>query len=519
MFRIDTPNKAVDLFGAGKHGFRDGDKVNGINATELSAAQQNALQEELAAIIEASGGTLNKANNAQVLEAIKRLIDAQSGNYALDTGVANAYVVALDPAITAYADGMTVRVKVVNANTGAATLNAGAGAVPLVNDVGGALAYGDVPAGGIFTAIYIASAGKFYINSIVQSQSDARLHGRNLMVNGSCMVDQLSVGALITPATSSYPIDNALYTCSVASKLQSQQVTNKLNSLGVTHAHQLSVLASYTPAASDSFIIYRPIEGVDFAKLRWGTADAQPVSLQIKLNAAIAGTYSGALRNPAGTRAYPFTATLAANTDTLVKIENIPGETSGVWPAGEGVVGAYVTLDLGSVAAFRTTAGAWATGNYVGATGAADFVSQANGSLFTYSEIQFEAGRVCTQFEKKSYKDELAACQRYFPVFNAIPSGARLSTGFAKSTTQAEFTFSLPTTTCKPVTAMTITNASGFSALIGTSSTVTTANALTSSSRNSASITTDVTGLTANQATVLIANNASCGIYFEGARI
>lgn len=74
MFRIDTPNKAVDLFGAGKHGFRDGDKAAGINATELSAAQQNALQEELAAIIEATSGTLNKANNAQVLAAIQSLI-------------------------------------------------------------------------------------------------------------------------------------------------------------------------------------------------------------------------------------------------------------------------------------------------------------------------------------------------------------------------------------------------------------------------------------------------------------
>lgn len=174
MFRIDTPNKAVDLFGAGKHGFRDGDKALGINPTELSAAQMNAYQEELAAIIEAAGIVLNKANNAQLLEALKRLIDAQSGNYALDTGAANAYVVALDPAIAAYADGMTVRVKAVNANTGASTLNAGGGVKSLVNDAGGALAAGDIPAGSVFTATYIQSADKFYITSLVQSQGDAR---------------------------------------------------------------------------------------------------------------------------------------------------------------------------------------------------------------------------------------------------------------------------------------------------------------------------------------------------------
>lgn len=174
MFRIDTPNKAVDLFGAGKHGFRDGDKALGINPTELSAAQQNALQEELAAVVEAAGVVLNKANNAQLLEALKRLIDAQSGNYALDTGAANAYVVALDPAIVAYADGMTVRVKAVNANTGASTLNAGGGAKSLVTDDGAALASGDIPAGGVFTATYIQAVDKFYMNSMVQSEGDAR---------------------------------------------------------------------------------------------------------------------------------------------------------------------------------------------------------------------------------------------------------------------------------------------------------------------------------------------------------
>ena len=174
MFRIDTPNRHINLWGVGKDGFRDGDKALGVNPTELSAAQQNALQEEILAVIEAAGGVPNKANNAQLLEAIQRLIDAQSGNYALDTGAANAYVVALTPAIVAYADGMTVRVKAINKNTGASTLNAGGGVVGLVNDVGGALADGDIPALSIFTATFITADNKFRLTSMVQSQADAR---------------------------------------------------------------------------------------------------------------------------------------------------------------------------------------------------------------------------------------------------------------------------------------------------------------------------------------------------------
>lgn len=77
MFRIDTPNKAVDLFGAGKHGFRDGDMALGVNPTELSAAQQNALQEEILGVIEAAGVVPNKANNAQLVEALQLIIDSR----------------------------------------------------------------------------------------------------------------------------------------------------------------------------------------------------------------------------------------------------------------------------------------------------------------------------------------------------------------------------------------------------------------------------------------------------------
>lgn len=143
-------------------------------ATKGGAFWFHQIGEELRAVLVAAGLTPSTATNTQLLDAIQRLIDAQSGNYALDTGTAGAYVVALNPAITAYSDGMTVRVKAVNANPGASTLNAGGGVVALANDVGSALVGGDVPAGSIFSATFIASANAFWITSMVQSQGDAR---------------------------------------------------------------------------------------------------------------------------------------------------------------------------------------------------------------------------------------------------------------------------------------------------------------------------------------------------------
>lgn len=70
MERINTTNKEVDLFGAGKHGFRDGNPGGGIFATFLSAAWFNTLQEEVANIIEAFGDALNPADKTQLRKAV-----------------------------------------------------------------------------------------------------------------------------------------------------------------------------------------------------------------------------------------------------------------------------------------------------------------------------------------------------------------------------------------------------------------------------------------------------------------
>lgn len=73
MRRIDTPTAAQDLFGPGKHGFRNGDPANAVLATRLNAEHFNALQEEIAGVVEGSGTALNPADNGQLFTAIKSL--------------------------------------------------------------------------------------------------------------------------------------------------------------------------------------------------------------------------------------------------------------------------------------------------------------------------------------------------------------------------------------------------------------------------------------------------------------
>ena len=75
--------------------------------------------------------------------------------------------------------------------------------------------------------------------------------------------------------------------------------------------------------------------------------------------------------------------------------------------------GAYVRFDLGSGANFRGPAGAWASANYVGVTGANSLVST-NGVSLLMTGVKLEIGSVATPFNRQSLAKSMADCQRYY---------------------------------------------------------------------------------------------------------
>lgn len=87
-------------------------------------------------------------------------IQNQTYTYAVDTGAADAYVVTLSPAPTAYTDGMYIAFKATNANTGAATINANSlGVISLVTNANAALSANAILAGGDYIAMYNSTFG------------------------------------------------------------------------------------------------------------------------------------------------------------------------------------------------------------------------------------------------------------------------------------------------------------------------------------------------------------------------
>ena len=67
-----------------------------------------------------------------------------------------------------------------------------------------------------------------------------------------------------------------------------------------------------------------------------------------------------------------------------------------------------------------------------------------NDSTLEYTGFQLEVGSVATDFEHKSYGDELAKCQRYFYKWVSSVAYSNMCLAYAGSSTQVETVFNLP---------------------------------------------------------------------------
>jgi len=67
-------NPALDKFGTGKHGFTAGNPQTGTPATTPGVEWFDAVQEELARVVEGAGMTLDPARHDQLLVAIKQIV-------------------------------------------------------------------------------------------------------------------------------------------------------------------------------------------------------------------------------------------------------------------------------------------------------------------------------------------------------------------------------------------------------------------------------------------------------------
>jgi hypothetical protein len=276
------------------------------------------------------------------------------------------------------------------------------------------------------------------------SQLSNIVEGKNLIINGSCEIDQRFVGNTYIPTGDNlYTIDRWQARMSQINKFSTQKNAGSISGpTGFPHYLGITSLSAYTPLQSgDYFGIQQNIEGFNIAPLAWGTSSAKSVSLSFYVYSSLIGTFGGSLYNSQGTRCYPFSYSISStNTWQYITIANIPGDSgAGYYDASYGTgLGLFFSLGCGST--YKGSSSAWGSTLYRTITSENNPIVSTNGAIFYITGVQLEIGNYCTTFSRAggAIQQELALCQRYFwampnyngsGVFNGIQYSGLLAGG------------------------------------------------------------------------------------------
>jgi hypothetical protein len=260
-------------------------------------------------------------------------------------------------------------------------------------------------------AIVLAADGS--ATAQLSSLNGGALSGaRNRIINGDMRIDQRNAGASASLTSSqTYFLDRWFAVEDTDGTMTIQQ-----SSTAPTGFQNSAILTTGTADASLgstqlAYVAQKP-EGFNVADFDWGTANAKTVTLSFWVRSSLTGTFGGAISNSAFNRSYPFTYSVSAANTWEQKSVVIAGDTSGTWPKTNGI-GMQIFWGLGVGSTYSGTAGSWAGTGYISATGATSVIGTA-GATFYITGVQLEAGSVATPFERRSYGQELALCQRYY---------------------------------------------------------------------------------------------------------
>ena len=240
--------------------------------------------------------------------------------------------------------------------------------------------------------------------------TEGSLSGRNRIINGDMRIDQRNAGASVTP-TDAYTLDRWEIREDTDGAITAQQVSEA--PAGFNKSLKITVTtADSSLAATQRLLVDQRIEGFNTADLDFGTAGAKTVTLSFWVRSSLTGTFGGSLVNNTNNRSYPYTYSISAANTWEYKTVTIAGDTSGTWETTTSA-GIKVYFGLGVGSTYSGTAGAWAASEFYSTTGAVSVIGTLN-ATWQITGVQLEAGSVATPFERRSYGQELALCQRYY---------------------------------------------------------------------------------------------------------
>jgi hypothetical protein len=174
--------------------------------------------------------------------------------------------------------------------------------------------------------------------------------------------------------------------------------------------------ADASPASGDRLHFFTLLEGQDVQSLKKGSASAESVTLSFWVKCTKTGNIQVNLQDNDNTRLIGNTVTINATDTWEYKTITYAGDTTGAFGNDTGdSLQIDWWLDSGSTynsGAVPTSWEAYSAGDRAAGETLAFGDSTAND--FYITGVQLELGSTATDFEHRSYGEELALCQRYY---------------------------------------------------------------------------------------------------------
>ena len=267
---------------------------------------------------------------------------------------------------------------------------------------------------------------------------------RNLIINGAMQVAQRGTSTSSYTSDGYSVCDRWMYRVSSLGTWTISKDTSVVPSGFGSSTKWQCTTADASPAAGDTLTFSQRLEGQDLQQLKKGLASAEQVTLSFWVRSSKTGTYIVELYDADNTRQISKSYTIDSADTWEYKTITYAGDTTGQL-ANDNGRSLDVNFWLGSGTNFTsgTLATSWASvTNANRAVGQVNLGDSASNNWYI-TGIQLEVGSVATPFERRSYGEELTACQRYYYEY----SSKHVAFGFATQANQWMYVrFTFPTT-------------------------------------------------------------------------